>query len=141
MSADHGSVLVMDGRTGSPVRIRTSSFPDFMRPGVWFENAYWRFSGMISEVEMREYLAYSVKRSKQPLPDPVIRRFALYVETFAKHMTMAAWIFLEAPQREKYEQTMRPVIEGLAKRRRGAKTMEDLDAMVFASVEAGFDPL
>lgn len=140
MSADPGIVYLRDS-AGNPVGINTHDFPEFMRPDLWFDNAYWRHSQMLSESEVAAYLAFALRRSKDPLSLFTIRRFALYIETWAKHMAMAAWIFLPPEKREGYANSMRPFLEELVTKRRAAKSMVDLETMISLSVDRGFDPL
>jgi len=114
MSSDPGSLFVRDRKTGRPVAVSTKE-------------------------EVRHLLDYNLKRRPDPLSPAQIAKFALYFETYAKHIVMAAWLF--NTDRDGYAAEMRPTMEKLSDIRRRAKTVADLNEMVDVGMDAALDAL
>jgi hypothetical protein len=140
VSADPGFLVVREAGTGRPVKVSTKIFPEAFKPEVWYGNVYWRYSGMVSEDEIRAYLDNRLGKSVQITP-ALAAKLALYVETFAKHMAMEAWLFSPGKEKEGYEKEMTPFIQKITEMRKVAKSADDVSNMVSECMDAGLDPL
>jgi len=126
--------IVRDAKTGEPVKIPISVFPLEFHPRIWCENAYWRFSGLLTQDEVMKYM-----RGKELSPDEA-HKLGDYILIWVQNSVCVAWLFMPQKEREGYFKAMLPVIAKLHELLGKCKSREEVEEMMWAAMEAGLDP-
>ena len=129
-----GYVIMRDARTGRPVRIPVGAIPKIFWPETWYENPYWMFSGALNREDIAEFFT----EAAQEIRAEFAHKLATYILDFVRNLAAAAWLI--NPERDRYLEDMRPIIEKLAALKARATCRKDIMDMIHVCLDCALDP-
>jgi hypothetical protein len=134
MSKNPGGLYVRDTE-GIPVLVPLESIPKELWPDTWFENAYWRFNGALSLIDVKELYG------QEPVSEEFIQKVAQYIFDFAANCAVCAWLFDDAAHRQGYLEHVRPLLQQLSALKQTARNREDVHGMLDIAAAYALDPM